>query len=463
FSAFGWPDEQSTEDRGQKSEIRNQRTDLEYFYPTSALVTAPEIIFFWVARMIMAGMKFMDAIPFHDVYIHGTVRDDTGKKMSKSLGNTIDPLETIEEFGADVLRFSIVFITATGQDVFLSKQKFIIGRNFANKIWNASRYILQSTVHSQQSTVDRGQKTKSSWQETENLELKERWILSRLNQTIKEINRCLQDYRFQEAEEKIYEFFWHQFCDWYIELAKPVQASSSKLQAPSQKAENLQPATCSLITQTVLYHILETSMRLLHPFMPFISEEIWQKIQATGQKNLKLETCSLQPESLIIADWPVANEELINKKVEQDMGLLVEVIKTVRNLCAELNIKDFKKSKLILIHFPKRLKSYLHYISRLTRIKNIKCQSKKPQKAISAVVEGSELHLVFENTNLCGERKRLQEKVEGLRREKERISNRLGNKEFLNKAPKEIVEKNRIRGKEINAEQIRLKNIISQL
>ena len=460
FSTLGWPGEK---EQRAKSKEQREISDLDYFYPTSTLVTAPEIIFFWVARMIMAGMKFMGKIPFKDVYIHGTVRDASGKKMSKSLGNAIDPLEIIKEVGSDALRFSIVFISATGQDIFLSKQKFAVGRNFANKVWNASRYILQNWE------ANYGGLPSIVFAGSADLELKERWILSRLNQTIKEVNRCLENYRFQEAESKIYEFFWHQFCDWYIELAKPSQASNSKLQAPSQKTEGLGPAAWSLerseIAQAVLYHILETSMRLLHPFMPFISEEIWQRIRGQRRKERKQKEKpeSLQAESIMVAEWPKADEKLMDKKAEEDMELLIEIIQAIRNLCAELSVKNFKEVKLVLVHFPKRLERYSNYLSQLTHIENIDYQTTKPKKAISTVVQKSEVYLLLKDIDLSKGKKRLTRKIEELDKELERLSQKLEDKDFLQKAPREVVQKTKETREKLKQEREKIFAMLGQI
>jgi valyl-tRNA synthetase len=237
FSTFGWPE---------------KTPELKYFYPTNSLITAQEIIFFWVARMIMAGIEFAGGIPFKDVYIHGTVRDITGTKMSKSLGNIIDPLDMIEKYGTDALRFSMISITAQGQDVFLSEGKFELGRNFANKIWNASRFILMN-LKPEEVRADL-----CVFFNAADLGLPERWILSRFYSTLKDVTGCLDSYKFNEAANSIYEFFWHEFCDWYIEIAK----------LSLDKKE----------TQIVLYKVLEKSLRMLHPFMPFVTEEIWQKL-----------------------------------------------------------------------------------------------------------------------------------------------------------------------------------------
>ncbi len=262
FATFYWP---------------KQGEDLKYFYPTSVLVTAPEIIFFWVARMIMAGFEFMGDIPFKDVYIHGTVRDIEGKKMSKSLGNIIDPLEIINEYGTDALRFSLISITAQGQDVFLSKERFEQGRNFANKIWNASRFILMNLDLAHTKT------DLCVFFKKEDLSLVNRWILSRFYSVLKEVNKDLDNYKFNEAANLLYGFFWHEFCDWYLELIK---------------ADIKNPAN-----QVVMFKILEKFLRALHPFMPFISEEIWQRINPEAG-------------SIMTQPLPHIQEQIIDKKLE---------------------------------------------------------------------------------------------------------------------------------------------------
>ncbi|MBU1888034.1 MAG: valine--tRNA ligase, partial [Candidatus Omnitrophica bacterium] len=244
FSTLGWPEKTS---------------DLEYFYPTSVLVTAPEILFFWVARMIVSGLEFMKDIPFKDVYLHGTVRDLTGKKMSKSLGNVIDPIDIINEFGSDALRYSMIAITATGQDVFLSKEKFEIGRNFANKIWNASRFVLMNVGLKAQGFPRLGSAlltTSRSGQaklKAGSFSMADKWILSRLNRTVEAVTKALENYKFNEAESIVYDFFWHYFCDWYVEMVKPVITVSSEQCTVYSKKD----------TEMILVHVLEQSLKLL--------------------------------------------------------------------------------------------------------------------------------------------------------------------------------------------------------
>ena len=250
FATFYWPPEAYKQGLSPKGTV--PKDDLRYFYPTSILVTAQEIIFFWVARMIMAGLEFMDDVPFKDVYINGTVRDIEGKKMSKSLGNIIDPLDIIEEYGTDAMRFSLISITAHGQDVFLSKERFEQGRNFANKIWNASRFILMNLEPTLIKT------DLCVFFKKEDLDVVNRWALSRFYSTLQQTTKYLENFQFNEAANTLYGFFWHDFCDWYLEIIK-------------QDIKNPH-------NQVVMYKILEKSLRLLHPFMPFITEEIWQSL-----------------------------------------------------------------------------------------------------------------------------------------------------------------------------------------
>jgi len=308
FATLGWPKE--TE-------------DLKYFYPTSVLVTAPEILFFWVARMIMAGLEFTKQIPFHDVYIHGTVRDIEGRKMSKSLGNIIDPLEIIENIGADALRFSLISITATGQDVYLSEDKFKTGRNFCNKIWNASRLILMN-LEDKYINFDLCEFFKK-----ENLSLVNRWILSSFYSTLEEIDSALKNYNFNEYVNLLYRFFWHKFCDWYLEIIK------KEIKEPQN--------------QLVMYKILEKFLRCLHPIMPFITEEIWQRLHF--QKN-----------SIMVEPWPHIQKQIIDKKLEKEMQSLLDIISSIRNLRTELKLPLDLKLKVSLYSKDKKKKEFINSI-----------------------------------------------------------------------------------------------------
>jgi len=416
FSTFGWPLE---------------KEDLNYFYPTDCLVTAQEIIFFWVARMIMAGYEFMGDIPFKDVYIHGTVRDDTGKKMSKSLGNVIDPLEIIDEFGCDALRFSLMSITAGGQDVFLSKKKFEIGRNFANKLWNASRFIMMNLKDD--INTDLCQLYKK-----ENLSLAERYILSRLYTTIGDVDKAIGQYRFNEAASRLYEFIWHEFCDWFIELSKINIASKN--------------------TQVILYKVLEKSLRMLHPFMPFITEEIWT--------NLPHERGSIMKETL-----PHIQKDLISKADEEAMQFIIELIVSIRNIRHEMDIppssmieavivsKDTKLCKMLEENF-----SYLENLARVEKIEILKTLKVPIKQSASSVVKGVNVYIPLTGLiDVSQEIKRLEKKIDSLSVELKKAEARLKNKGFISKAPREVVEKSKERRDSLKESISKIKKNIKML
>ena len=395
FATFGWP---ALDKREEK--------ELAYFYPTSVLVTAQEIIFFWVARMVMAGMYFMKEVPFSDVYIHGTVRDISGTKMSKSLGNIIDPLDIINQYGCDALRFSIISLVATGQDVFLSKEKFQTGRNFANKLWNAARFILMN-LDREKCSIDLCIFAKNI------TELKDKWILSRFYSTLEAVTKALDNFRFNEAARAVYEFFWHEFCDWYIEFSK---------KSISQE-----------VTQVVLYKVLEKTLRILHPLMPFITEEIWQNIPHEGK-------------SIMVSPWPHMQGEFIDKKSEQKMQQIISCIIAIRNIRSVWQIDPAKRIKVIICAAKKTseslLKSYALYIKDLAGIEALEIgkRLKKPESSAVAVAAGVELFVPLEGIiDVAKEEKRLEEKLQNLAYILHNSERKLKNKQFLSKAPKEIV------------------------
>ncbi len=394
FSTLGWPSE--TE-------------DLKYFYPTKTLVTAQEIIFFWVARMMMAGIEFMGEIPFSDIYIHGTVRDDTGTKMSKSLGNIIDPLDIINEFGADALRFSIISITAVGQDVFLSRDKFESGRNFANKIWNASRLVLMN-LDSGKIDIDTDDSFKDS-----SLELKERWILSRFYQTLKNVGDSLDSYKINEAAKLIYEFFWHEFCDWYLEFAKTTFSSSQ--------------------TQACVYQVLEKSLRILHPFMPFISEEIWQLLPHRS-------------ESVMVASWPEFEKKLIDKKADRDMDAIIAIVTAIRNIRSTWRI-EAQKTIAVHIKVPsdpakKVLIENGEYIKRLAKVDELIVDRDlvKPKSSAADVCGDLEVFVPLKGIiDYEKEKDRISKNLESLNARFGDLSGKLKNERFLQNAPADVIDK----------------------
>ncbi|MFH1190508.1 MAG: valine--tRNA ligase [Candidatus Omnitrophota bacterium] len=410
FSTFGWP---------------KAASELKYFYPTATLVTAQEIIFFWVARMIMAGMEFMGDIPFRSVYIHGTVRDITGTKMSKSLGNVIDPLDMIGKYGTDALRFSIISITAQGQDVYLSESRFELGRNFANKLWNASRFIMMNLKEKEIST-DLCVFFKGS-----ELTLAERWILSRFYSTLKYVAECLDGYKFNEAANAIYEFLWHEFCDWYIEIAKSTITERN--------------------SQVILYKVLEKSLRMLHPFMPFITEEIWRKLPRSKDAA---------GDSIMVQPWPHIQSDIISAKDEGRMQELIEVISSIRNMRSVWNIEP-RAEVAVFINTTDRgavdlLSGNAALVKRLAKVSDLKIgKQPKPESSAVSVLGGMEIYLPLEGLiDFEKEKARLLKEHARMEKEMDGLTSRLKDDAFTSKAPKDVVDKQRERKAEL-AEQIK--------
>ncbi|MDD5465273.1 MAG: valine--tRNA ligase [Candidatus Omnitrophica bacterium] len=428
FATFYWPQQLSN---NQKPETRNQKTDLNYFYPTSALVTAPEIIFFWVARMIMAGFEFMGEAPFKDVYIHGTVRDVEGKKMSKSLGNVIDPLEIIAEYGTDALRFSLISITSQGQDVFLSKERFEQGRNFANKIWNASRFVL-TNLKPEEVNVDL-----CVFFRKEQLDIANRWILSRFYSTLDKAAKELDSYKFNEAANTLYSFFWHEFCDWYLELIKP---------QINQKQ-----------TQVVMYKVLEKTLRIIHPFMPFITEEIWQRLP--GAKN-----------SIMQQSWPHLQKDLINSEDERRMQAAFDIINTVRNMRAELEVNPQSRINIKLAFANKLAQNSMEplfdHIKNLAKINNLSVNEKYTVQNNEYVVLLKDIHIAMPLAGIAEVSEQIKKnrlKIEKLESEIKNKEAMLSNKNFTERAPKEIVEAEKSKLNDMRAQIAKLEVIINGL
>ncbi|RJP28707.1 MAG: valine--tRNA ligase [Candidatus Omnitrophota bacterium] len=383
------------------------KADLDYFYPTSTLVTAPEIIFFWVARMIMAGMEFMHNVPFKDVYIHGTVRDIEGKKMSKSLGNIIDPLEIISQYGADALRFSLISITSQGQDVYLSKDRFEQGRNFANKLWNASRFILMNMEEADSGKVNQIRQNSTN--------IVNKWILSRYNSTIKQVSSYLNAYKFNEAANAIYGFFWHEFCDWYLEIIKP----------------NIKDDESRVITRI----ILEGTLKMLHPFMPFISEEIWRMIPGNTS-------------TIMFSSWPVHSEKAIDKKIEARVNMVFDVISSIRNMRSELEIAVTDKINVKLFTGSKPNLETLNFMSGdiklMSKLDNLEISKDyKPQiNQYASVLK--DIHIIIPLSGVIDVEKyllKLGKRIQEVSSQIEAKGRTLENKDFIARAPAEVIKK----------------------
>ena len=392
FSTLGWPD---------KTE------DLNYFYPTNTLVTGYDIIFFWVARMIFSGIEQLGETPFDTVLIHGLVRDEKGRKMSKSLGNGVDPLEIIDNYGADALRFSLAMGISPGNDTRFSTDKVESARNFANKIWNASRFVLMNT-ETRENIVE------------ENLLLPDQWILSRLNLAISEISQHMEDGDFGMGAQRIYDFAWNEFCDWYIELSKGRLMGDDEVQKQNVRA--------------VLLYVLESVLKLLHPFMPFITEEVYQNLpNQTGM--------------LITASWPVVCDAYAFQKEQTQMEGIMEIIRTIRNLRAEMNVQPAKRTHVSLIAqegWEDSLSVSEPYLQRLagaSTVSLISADTTSSEKVVSAICVACEIRIPLGDlVDFEKEIARLEKDKKNIENEIARAKGKLQNQGFLAKAPKNLVE-----------------------
>jgi len=399
FSTLGWPD---------------KTKELDRYYPTQLLITGHDIIFFWVARMIMMGLKFMDEVPFHEVYIHGLVRDAAGKKMSKSKGNTVDPDVLHSKYGTDAVRFTMAILAAPGNDIPLAPERMEGYRAFANKLWNASRFVLMKI----------GDRKPTPYRD-EDLTLADRWILSRTNDTVSEVTRALEEYRFDRASDVLYHFAWHQFCDWYIEMAKPAFAG------PDEDGPR------SETTRAVLIEVLGTLLRLLHPFMPFITEELWHKLP--GEDSF-----------LAVADWPTADPGRADERSEREIELIQSLVAKVRNLRAETNIDAGKRIEL-LVHGSNAdettlLREQAELVATLVRASAVRVEDHISEDVVAArgVVGGVQIAIPLEGLlDFEAARGRLVKDLAKLDKELQARTKKLGNASFLERAPDDVVKRER--------------------
>ncbi len=392
FSTLGWPDD---------------TPELKYFYPTDTLVTGHDIIFFWVARMIFSGVEQMRETPFHTVFIHGLVRDAQGRKMSKSLGNGIDPLEIVGQYGADALRFTLVTGNSPGNDMRFMQEKVEASRNFANKLWNASRFILMN--------LDEDQPAPYLPKE---LSLEEKWIVSQFNRLVKEVTDNLEKFELGIAVQKLYDFIWDVLCDWYIELAK------LRLQNGGQQAEN---------ARAVLTWVMTKTLALLHPFMPFITEEIWTTLPHQG-------------ESLMISAWPTYDASLDFSAEEQEMERVMAVIRAIRNRRAEMNVPPSKKSSIYVeTSFADTFATCAPFIAKLAGGKAVLVNEKfEEANAVSVVTADAKVFIPMGDlVDFAAERKRLQKELDTANKNLSSVQAKLNNESFVSKAPAHVVENQR--------------------
>jgi valyl-tRNA synthetase len=412
FSTLGWP----------------ERTEaLQTFYPTSLLVTGFDILFFWVARMMMMGLYVMKDVPFYDVYLHALVRDENGEKMSKSKGNSIDPLEMMDRFGTDAFRFTLAAFTAQGRDVRMSEERIEGYKYFINKIWNATRFSMMNLEEDSARLVIR----------TGEMSIADRWIRARLNRTVAEVIRGLDEYRFNDATAAVYQFIWHEFCDWYLELVKPVLYGK-------------QDVAAIRAARKTLFDVLQTSLKLLHPFMPFLTEEIWQTLIADGT-------------SIMVSEFPAPDETASDPDAEREMALIMEVITRIRNIRGEMNIAPSLKLKATLAVQADDLQVTLEkgrlYITNLANLESLTVtgETTEPKGAATAVAGPVHVYVFLAGViDIEGEERRLQKELTRVGKDLAFVSGKLANPAFLAKAAEAVVRKEQERARELGEKQAAL-------
>lgn len=396
FSTLGWP---------------NETEDLKKFFPTDALVTGADILFFWVARMVMMSLYIKDEIPFNYVYLHGIIRDEKGRKMSKSLGNSPDPLDLIAKYGADAIRFSFLYNTSQGQDIHFSEKLLEMGSAFANKVWNASRFVLSNLEDFDVSTTVNNSEFK----------LEDKWILSKLQTASKLINENMEKYELDAAAKLAYEFFRGDFCDWYVEIAKTRVYG--------------QEGSDKVVAQWVLRHVLDKGLKMLHPFMPFITEEIWQKLQ-TGE------------ETIMLSDFPKEEKEFVNIEAEKEFDYLKEIISAIRNIRGEANVSPSKKIEVIFKTADENARNILQnnakILDKLANVEKYEFNVEIPKLVGFRLVDTTEIFVpLAELIDLDKEIEKLEKSIEKTQVELDKVLKKLSNENFVAKAKPEAVEKER--------------------
>ena len=394
FSTLGWPD---------------KTPDLEKFFPTNALVTGADILFFWVARMVMMSLYINDEIPFSYVYLHGIIRDELGRKMSKSLGNSPDPLDLIAKYGADAIRFSFLYNTSQGQDIHFSEKLLEMGSTFANKVWNASRFVLSNLEDFDKSAVI----------DEKEFKLEDRWILSKLQTASRQINEYMDKYELDSAAKVAYEFFRGNFCDWYVEIAKTRVYG--------------QEGSDKTVAQYVLKTVLDKGLRMLHPFMPFITEEIWQKL-------------GLDEETIMLSEFPTENKKYVDLAAEKEFDYLKEIVNAIRNIRGEANVSPAKKIEVIFKIVNDGEKEILEHnakiLDKLANVEKYEFNTEIPALVGFKLVETTEIYVPL--ADLIDKEKeiaKLEKDIQKTQKELDRVLGKLSNEKFLSKAPKEVIDK----------------------
>lgn len=421
FSTMGWPE---------------KTAELQRFYPTNTLVTAADIIFFWVARMIMSGLEFMKEVPFRDVYFNGVIRDNQGRKMSKSLGNGIDPLEMVDKYSADAVRYSLLMLSSEGQDINLSESAFEIGRNFANKLWNAFRFLAMNLEDGVQYQTPADLKFVEFKKQAD---LADRWILSRFVTSAKKLTESIDNFKLNDAILQVHSFFWGEFCDWYLELIKPRLYGND----PAAKQFAL----------SIALTVFRGTLKMLHPFIPFITEEVWNNLKAVDEPDL------------IVSDWVKWSDALFNPEAEAQMKLMQEVIGAVRNIRGEMNVPPAKKADVVIKgvnrHLNSTVQENIGYLQNLARVENVEIGKDvaKPRLAASAVVDELEIFVpLAELIDINVERTRLDKEIERLGNQLMAQIKKISNADFVSRAPEDVIarEKQKKVDWELRLEKLKL-------
>lgn len=414
-STLGWPE---------------KTDDFKYFYPTTVMETAYDILFFWVARMIMMGIEDTGCVPFDTVYLHGLIRDEKGEKMSKTRGNVLNPLDLMDKFGTDAMRFALLTGTSAGNDSKVSEDKMEAGRNFANKLWNATRFVIGS--------LEAAPPGEMQW---DRLALEDRWILSRLSRTVSSVNKALEDFQFEEAQRLIFDFLWNEFCDWYIELAK------IRLRSNSNK---------ELMPLTVLVYVLETSLRLLHPFMPFVTEELWQNLKKAISPDWEV------TDSVMVAPYPEADKNAVDSEAEHVISAIIEIIHAIRNARAEYKVppSQWVNARVHPNELTDAITPYQSAIETLARAKPAaisKVKIEAPENALVMVLTEGEVVIPMETlVDIQAEKRRIAKEIEQSRAEIGRLECHLNDPAFREKAPPAVVNKEQERLTVVKDKLVRL-------
>lgn len=428
FSTLGWPE---------------PTPELKKYYPTSVLVTGFDIIFFWVARMIMQGLKFMDDVPFKDIYIHGLIRDENGQKMSKTRGNVIDPLEVIDEYGADAMRFSLTALATQGRDIKLSMPVIQGYRNFINKIWNASRFLFMN-LEGYNPDITPSEQELSTY---------DKWIVTKLNRTIKEVEDSIEAYEFDKAASSIYQFFWAEYCDWYLELVKPVLYGDNE--------EDKQR------TRSVLVKVLTTALGLLHPISPFVSEELYQRLKGFGVrlKGIDEEIA----ESIVVSAFPEFNDKDIFEDEESEIEFIKEIVGAVRGLRALVGLHPSERVNIVLLPESKvigaQISNNKESILNLASLSGLEVlEGDKPGKAMAQVISGVEVLLPVEGLiDIEKESQRINKELGKVIKDLQQTERKLSNSKFLDRAPEDVINKEKQKLEEFSTQKIKLEEVLLKL